>query len=95
MQFAIYAMHTGKRYAKHLLHVCLQTSMSVYCAANGDTRVCLVSIQHAIDQARDDVLDYSGMSETDVTWVMVITWSEMIPRMYHDPRIESVSSHGA
>jgi len=47
--------------------------------------------QHAIDHAKDDILAYGGVSVTDVTWVMVITWSNMIPRLYYSELIETVS----
>ena len=46
--------------------------------------------QHIIDHARDDVIKNGGVSVTDVTWVLVITWSHMIPRMYYS-RYDSVS----
>ena len=39
-------------------------------------------MQHAVDHAKDDVLSHGGVSVTDVTWVMVITWEDMRPRMY-------------
>ena len=38
--------------------------------------------QHATDHARLDILKTGGVSVTDVTWVMVITWSRVLPRMY-------------
>ena len=47
-------------------------------------------MQHAIAHAKDDVLASSGVSVTDVSWVMVITWSKMLPRMYRS-RHDSVS----
>ena len=47
--------------------------------------------QHVVDHAKDDVLSYGGVSETDVTWVMVITWENMTPRMYYSPFYDSVS----
>ena len=47
-------------------------------------------MQHAIAHAKEDVLTSSGVSVTDVSWVMVITWSKMLPRMYRS-RHDSVS----
>ncbi|KAK2181108.1 hypothetical protein NP493_410g01020 [Ridgeia piscesae] len=37
-------------------------------------------VKHAIDHARDDVIAHGGVSVTRITWVMVITWTEMLPR---------------
>ena len=48
-------------------------------------------MQHAVDHAKTDVIARGGVSVTDVTWVMVITWSNMTPRMYYDPSIDRVS----
>ena len=48
-------------------------------------------MQHAVDHAKIDVIAHGGVSVTDVTWVMVITWSHMTPRMYYDPSIDRVS----
>ena len=49
------------------------------------------SIQHVIAHAKDDVLASSGVSVTDISWVMVITWSKMLPRMYLS-KYDSVST---
>jgi len=48
-------------------------------------------MQHAVDHAKDDVVENSGVSVTDVTWVMVITWSDMLPRMYYSTEYDLVS----
>ncbi|KAI0225835.1 Mucin-like protein [Lamellibrachia satsuma] len=48
----------------------------------GSTSTDMARVQHAIAHAKDDVLASSGVSVTDVSWVMVITWSQMVPRMY-------------
>ena len=48
-------------------------------------------MQHAVDHAKTDVIAHGGVSVTDVTWVMVITWSHMTPRMYYDTSIDRVS----
>ncbi|KAI0239923.1 Mucin-like protein [Lamellibrachia satsuma] len=39
-------------------------------------------VKHATDHARLDILKNGGVSVTDATWVMVITWSRVLPRMY-------------
>ncbi|KAK2190863.1 hypothetical protein NP493_66g06040 [Ridgeia piscesae] len=55
----------------------------IYDLANaGSTSTDLARVQHAIAHAKDDVLASSGVSVTDVSWVMVVTWSNMMPRMY-------------
>ena len=51
----------------------------------------LFIVQHAIDHAKDDVIKNGGVSVTDVTWVMVITWSGMLPRMYYSQWYDWVS----
>jgi len=48
-------------------------------------------LQHAIGHAKRDVTNYGGISVTDVTWVMVVTWTDMVPRMYRS-MYDSVSS---
>ncbi|KAI0221767.1 Dedicator of cytokinesis protein 1 [Lamellibrachia satsuma] len=49
----------------------------------GSTAADQARVKHAVDQARRDVIAHGGVSITDVTWVMVITWSQMLPRMYY------------
>ncbi|KAK2165544.1 hypothetical protein NP493_1362g01015 [Ridgeia piscesae] len=49
----------------------------------GSTLTDKARVKHAVDYAKDDVVENSGVSVTDVTWVMVITWSDMLPRMYY------------
>ncbi|KAI0237078.1 Mucin-like protein [Lamellibrachia satsuma] len=49
----------------------------------GSTATDQARVKHIIDHARDDVIKNGGVSVTDVTWVLVITWSHMIPRMYY------------
>ncbi|KAK2180866.1 hypothetical protein NP493_421g00002 [Ridgeia piscesae] len=46
----------------------------------GSTAADKARVKHAIYHAGDNVLANGGVSETDVTWVMVITWSRMKPR---------------
>ena len=58
--------------------------------------ICLFLIfkcQHAIDHARFDIIENGGVSVTNVTWVMVVTWSEMVPRMYYWPMHDFVSGN--
>ncbi|KAK2167799.1 hypothetical protein NP493_1260g00002 [Ridgeia piscesae] len=35
---------------------------------------------------------HGGVSVTDVTWVMVITWHHIIPRMYYDPSYDRTNT---
>ncbi|KAK2149526.1 hypothetical protein NP493_2972g00000 [Ridgeia piscesae] len=55
----------------------------------GSTPTDKARVKHAIDHARDDVIENGGVSVTDITWVMVITWSGMLPRMYYPSGYES------
>ena len=48
-------------------------------------------LQHVIHRAQQDVLNNGGVSVTDVTWVMVVTWVGMTPRQYYYPEFEKVS----
>lgn len=59
-----------------------------------DVTICIAYVfatQHALNHASDDITDKGGVSVTDVTWVMVITWSQMVPRMYYRSSYDSVS----
>ncbi|KAI0231036.1 Mucin-like protein, partial [Lamellibrachia satsuma] len=40
-------------------------------------------VKHAINHANDDVIAHGGVSVAGVTWVMVITWGQLIPRMHY------------
>ncbi|KAK2158335.1 hypothetical protein NP493_1807g00024 [Ridgeia piscesae] len=55
----------------------------------GPTSKDKARVKHAVDHARDDVIENGGVSVTAVTWVMVITWSHMLPRMYYSPWYDS------
>ncbi|KAK2160812.1 hypothetical protein NP493_1626g00009 [Ridgeia piscesae] len=55
----------------------------------GSTPTDKARVKHAVDHARDDVVENSGVSVTDVTWVIVITWNRMLPRMYYSPWYDS------
>ena len=50
-------------------------------------------LQHAVDHAKDDITENGGVSVTDVTWVVVITWIGMVPRMYYSSWYDSVSGN--
>ncbi|KAK2190867.1 hypothetical protein NP493_66g06051 [Ridgeia piscesae] len=58
-------------------------------AKAGSTSTDLARVQHAIAHAKKDILSSSGVSVTDVSWVMVVTWSKMMPRMYPSDRHDS------
>ncbi|KAI0210407.1 Mucin-like protein [Lamellibrachia satsuma] len=49
----------------------------------GSTSSDQARVKHAIDHARYDVITSGGLSVTDVTWVMVVTWKDMVPRLYY------------
>ena len=36
--------------------------------------------QHAINHATDDVIRSGGVSVIDITWVLVVTWKDAVPR---------------
>ncbi|KAK2162840.1 hypothetical protein NP493_1501g01086 [Ridgeia piscesae] len=54
----------------------------------GSTSTDQARVKHAIDHAKQDVLNNGGVSVTDVTWVMVVTWTGMIPRLYYNTLYE-------
>ncbi|KAK2190852.1 hypothetical protein NP493_66g04024 [Ridgeia piscesae] len=62
----------------------------IYDLANaGSTATDLARVQHAIAHAKEDILSSSDVSVTDVSWVMVVTWSKMMPRMYPSDQRDS------
>ena len=41
-------------------------------------------------RAQSDVRKYSGYTEVSVSWVGIVTWSKMIPRMWYNPLLDKV-----
>jgi len=39
---------------------------------------------HILKLAKKDAIDSGGMSEVDPTWVLVVTWAEMVPRVWYN-----------
>ena len=40
--------------------------------------------------AKKDAIEYGGMSEVDPTWVLVVTWDEMLPRVWYNAHSDQV-----
>ena len=41
-------------------------------------------------RAQSDIRKYSSYTDVTVSWVGVVTWSKMIPRMWYNPLLDKV-----
>ena len=57
-----------------------------------DTRA-LSRLDHILTRVRNDVTGKGGISTFDPTWVLVVTWEGVLPRVNYDPNIDLVSHH--
>ena len=46
--------------------------------------------KHVLQLAKEDTALYGGSSAIDPSWVMVVTWVDVTPRMFYRPRVETV-----
>ena len=46
--------------------------------------------RHAMTMAAEDVRQFGGLSDVDPSWVMVITWVDMLPRASYNPPYDQV-----
>ena len=46
--------------------------------------------RHAVTMAAEDVRHFGGLSDVDPSWVMVITWANMLPRASYNPHYDKV-----
>ncbi|KAI0221528.1 Mucin-like protein [Lamellibrachia satsuma] len=44
--------------------------------------------RHAMTMAAEDVRQFGGLSDVDPSWVMVITWADMLPRASFNPHYD-------
>lgn len=49
-----------------------------------------VTMNYVLEKAKDDAMNYGGVSDIEPTWVMVITWKNMQPRLWYRPYVEKV-----
>ena len=47
--------------------------------------------RHALTMAAEDVRRFGGLSDVDPSWVMVITWADMLPRASYNPTYDKVT----
>ncbi|KAK2167442.1 hypothetical protein NP493_1275g00055 [Ridgeia piscesae] len=45
-------------------------------------------VKHALQLAKEDTVEYGGSSSIDPSWVMVISWVDLTPRMYYSSYYE-------
>ena len=46
--------------------------------------------RHVMTMAAEDVRQFGGLSDVDPSWVMVITWADMIPRGSYNQQYDRV-----
>ena len=46
--------------------------------------------KHALTLAEEDVVNYGGLSDVTPSWVMVITWTDQLPRSSYNPSNDMV-----
>ena len=46
--------------------------------------------RHARTMAAEDVRQFGGLSDVDPSWVMVITWSDILPRSFYRSSYDKV-----
>ena len=47
--------------------------------------------RHARTMAAEDVRQFGGISDVDPSWVMVITWTNMLPRSFYRRSLDKVN----
>ena len=54
-------------------------------ATKGLTNDSMARARHAMAMGVEDVKNFGGLSDVDPSWIMVITWKDMIPRASYIP----------
>ena len=52
-------------------------------------------LDYVLNKAQEEALEYGGVSHVDPSWVMIVTWVNMMPRVkpYHDQVRQHLSGY--